>query len=58
MNLPLGKNFRTRTTTLTFPPGVEFTGVSGREVGTITPSLDRRDGVEAEDFIEAMDEGA
>ena len=43
---------------MTFPPGVEFTGVSGREVGTITPSLDRRDGVEAEDFIEAMDEGA
>lgn len=45
--IPLGKNFLTRTTTLTLPPGVGLETPSERLAETATPSLARRDGTEA-----------
>jgi hypothetical protein len=46
-HIPLGKNFLTRTTTLTLPPGVGLGTPSERLGETATPSLARRDGTEA-----------
>lgn len=46
--LPLGRNFRTRTTTRTFPPGEGLAAPSWR-VATATLSRARREGLEAFD---------
>lgn len=46
-HLPLGKKPLTLTTTLTFPP--PLSGVF-RLIGTISDSLERSDGVDAEDL--------
>lgn len=47
--LPLGKNPRTLTTTRTFPPGSILL-----PTGVTLPSLDRSDGVDAEDRIDRI----
>jgi len=52
MYLPLCRKPRTRTTTLTLPPGL--VGGEGA-IGTITDSLDLSDGVEAEDGVGARE---
>jgi hypothetical protein len=52
MCLPRCRKPRTRTTTLTLPPGL--IGGEGA-IGTITDSLDLSDGVEAEDGVGARE---
>ena len=52
MYLPLCRKPRTRTTTLTFPPGL--VGGEGA-IGTTIDSLDLSDGVEAEDGVGARE---
>lgn len=47
--VPLGKNFLTRTTTRTLPPGEGLETPSASLLETATPSLARREGVEAEE---------
>jgi len=44
ISLPLGRNALTLTTTLTFPPGASIL-----PIGVMLPSLDRSEGVEADD---------
>jgi hypothetical protein len=44
---PLGRKPLTLTTTLTFPPGASIL-----PIGVMLPSLDRSDGVEADDLTE------
>lgn len=43
--LPLGRNSLTLTTTLTFPPGASIL-----PIGVMLPSLERSEGVEADDL--------
>jgi hypothetical protein len=47
--MPLGRNPLTLTTTLTFPPGASIL-----PIGVMLPSLDRSDGVEADDLTERI----
>jgi hypothetical protein len=47
-HLPRGKNFRTRTTTRTLPPGVGL-AIPSLLLGTANPSRARKDGLEAVD---------
>lgn len=54
-NVPLGRNFLTLTTTRTLPPGTGLETPSRQPAGTITLSLDLRDGLEAEDLKVAAD---
>lgn len=54
-HLPLGRNFRTRTTTRTLPPGEEFVIPSCRLAGTETLSRARSDGLEAVDLSVAAE---
>lgn len=54
--VPLCRNFRTRTTTCTFPPGAGLETPSD-PLCTATPSLERRDGLEAVD-LRAAEEAA
>jgi hypothetical protein len=52
IHLPLCRKPRTRTTTLTLPPGFEGVGVA---IGTTTDSLDLSDGAEAEEGVGARE---
>lgn len=63
MSIPRGRKFLTRTTTRTLPAGDGLghgpQTASGGPTGTTTPSLARRDGVDAVDLnagVEAVDE--
>lgn len=48
-NAPRGKNLRTRTTTLTFPPGCAAAASGRPTFATGTDSFARKDGLEAVD---------
>ena len=58
--IPRGRKARTRTTTLTLPPPAETTplpplGVCG--LGGMTDSLERNEGIEAEEDLRSDDDG-
>lgn len=55
MDLPLGRNPLTLTTTLTFPPGFKL--LEGA-IATFTGVFERSDGLEADEWVGVVDRGS